>query len=447
MRARATVAVKGRVIAVRRHRHVRGAAVPPSADYACSMDIACEVCIVGGGPAGMMLGLLLARKGVDVVVLEKHGDFLRDFRGDTVHPSTLDVLDELGLQDEVSHLPHRDVSRLQVSFVDGTYPVADFSRLSVAHPFIRFMPQWDFLNVLADAAEALPTFRLLRRHEVTDLLRDRGAVVGVVASTPDGTVRVRAALTVAADGRGSVVRDRAGLAVHRFAAPMDVLWFRVSRAAGDAEGLDMHVGPGRLVLAIDRGHYWQVAYVVRKDTDHALRNGDVDVLRRSMSELVPALRTRMSEIHGWDDVRTLTVQLDRLRRWHGPGVLCIGDAAHAMSPVGGVGINLAIQDAVAAARILTRRLASGPLDSTTLAAIQRRRWLPTVATQLGQRAAHRFLVEPALGTTEAVPAPAALRMLARLPFLQGLIGRMVGVGLRPEHVHGQKKRNRRSRTM
>ncbi len=392
------------------------------------------MCIAGGGPAGMMLGLFLAREGIDVVVLEKHADFLRDFLDDTVHPSTLDVLDELGLQDKLSRLPHRDVSRVQVSFVDGTYPIADFNRLPLAHPYIRFMPQWHFLNVLAEAAEELPTFRLLRRHEVTDVLRHGDAVVGVVADSPGGPVHVRAGLMVAADGRGSVIQRRTRLAVRRFAAPMDVLWFRVGREAADGEGLDMHVGTGRLVLAIDRGDYWQVAYVVHKGTDGVLRAGDVDELRRSMTELVPALGRRMSEIRGWDDVKILTVQLDRLDRWHAPGVLCIGDAAHAMSPVGGVGINLAVQDAVAAARILTRRLRIGPLDTITLVAVQRRRRLPTVATQLGQRAAHRLLVEPALRTNEPVPAPAAVKLLARLPVVQRLIARMVGVGLRPEHV-------------
>lgn len=398
------------------------------------MDLETQVCIVGGGPAGMMTGLLLARKGVDVVVLEKHADFLRDFRGDTVHPSTLDVLDELGLGGSLARLSHRDVSRLQVSFSDGTYRVADFSRLRVAHPYIRFMPQWDFLNVLAGAGEALPNFRLLRNHEVVDVLFLGEAVNGVVAKTPERTVRIRAGLTVAADGRASVVRERTGLRVRHFAAPMDVLWFRVSRVSGDQEGLDMHVGSGRLALAIDRRDYWQVAYVVRKGADKRLRQEDVSVLRQSMADLMPALGSRMSEIRDWDDVKTLTVQLDRLKRWHAPGVLCIGDAAHAMSPLGGVGINLAVQDAVATARILTRRLHAGPWNTRTLAAIQRRRWLPTAGTQLVQRLAQRFLVQRALQTTGEVPAPTPLQVLAHTPAMQTLIARMVGVGLRPEHL-------------
>ncbi len=399
-----------------------------------AMDIECDVCIAGGGPAGMMLGLLLARSGVDVVVLEKHADFLRDFRGDTVHPSTLDNLDELGLQDALKRMPHRDVSHLQVSFVDGTYRVADFSRLRVAHPYIRFMPQWEFLNVLAEAAEALPTFRLLRRHEVTDLRREGGVVRGVTANSPDGAVNVTATLTVAADGRTSVVREQSGLSSRDFRAPMDVLWFRVSRATGDAEGLDMHVGAGAAGLAIDRGEFWQVAYIVAKGTGEGIRARNINDFRLRVAVLFPSLAPRVSEIRGWDDVRTLTVQLNRLRQWHAPGLLCIGDAAHAMSPVGGVGINLAIQDAVAAGRIISRRLASGPLNSRTLASIQRRRWLPTVATQFGQRMAHRFLIERVLTSTTSPRAPAPLRLLARTPFLQGVPARLVGVGIRPEHV-------------
>ena len=396
------------------------------------MDIDCEVCVVGGGPAGMMLGLLLAQEGIDVVVLEKHSDFLRDFRGDTVHPSTLDVLDELGLEDATARLPHRDVSRMQVSFSDETYTIADFNQLRVPHPYVRFMPQWEFLTVLAEAAESLPTFRLLRRHEVTDLRRRDGSVTGVVATGPQGPVHVSAGLTVAADGRSSVVRAKSGLVGRDFHAPMDVLWFRVSRSPEDVTGLDMHIGAGAVGLAIDRGDYWQVAHLVEKGTAGALRAGSIEKFRDQVATLIPSLAPKVSEIRGWDDVKTLTVQLNRLKTWHAPGLLCIGDAAHAMSPVGGVGINLAIQDAVAAARILTRHRRTG--QSKTLAAIQRRRHLPTVLTQLGQRLAHRFLVAKVLRSTEPIPAPATVRLMARFPVLQRIPARIVGIGVLPEHI-------------
>ncbi len=417
------------------------------------MEIDTQVCIAGGGPAGMMLGLLLARQGIEVAVLEKHADFLRDFRGDTVHPSTLDVLDELGLHEATRRLPHRDVSQLNVSFADGRYTLADFARLRVPHPYVRFMPQWHFLNALAEQAETLPTFRLLRRHEVTDLHRQRGRgrgrgiVTGVEARSPEGPVRVRAGLTVAADGRGSVVRERAGMEVREFATPMDVLWFRVSREEGESEGLDMHIGSGRLALAIDRGEYWQIAYLVTKGGDRLLREAGIDRFRDSVAELMPAIASRVGEISGWDDVQTLSVQLDRLRRWHAPGLLCIGDAAHAMSPVGGVGINLAIQDAVAAARILGEPLRTGRLRPHQLAAVQRRRRLPTVGTQLLQRVAQRFLVQPALGSERAIPAPAGLRLLARVPALQAIPARVVGVGLRPEHVEAGGRGRLAGRTL
>jgi 2-polyprenyl-6-methoxyphenol hydroxylase-like FAD-dependent oxidoreductase len=382
----------------------------------------------------MMLGLLLARRGVDVTVLEKHLDFFRDFRGDTVHPSTLDVLDQLGLSDALAEVPHHDVTGLRTNFSDGAFQVADFSRLRTAHPYIRFMPQWDFLNVLAQAAGELPNFRLLRGHEAVGLLEARGVVRGVRAKSAEVEVEVAAKLTVAADGRDSVLREGAGLQPRQFGTPMDVLWFRVNRAKDAPEGLDMHFGPARLLLAIDRGDYWQVAYVIPKGGDGQVRAAGIEAFRRSVAGVAPALADAVSEIHGWDDVKTLTVRLDRLRHWSKPGLLFIGDAAHAMSPVGGVGINLAVQDAVCAARVLAGPLLAGGLDARRLASVQRRRWFPTAGTQLLQRAAQRFLVAPTLAGTKPVRAPLPLRVLSRFPRLQAVPARIIGIGLRPERL-------------
>ena len=398
------------------------------------MEIDTDVCISGGGPAGMMLGLLLARQGANVAVLEKHADFLRDFRGDTVHPSTLAVLDQIGLGPALAAAPHRDVDEMRVTFADGTFRLADLSRLPVAHPYIRFMPQWDFLDVLADAAETLPNFRLLRRHEVTDVRRADGVVTGVSAQGPNGPVEVTARLTVAADGRDSVVRDQSGLTSTSYGAPMDVLWFRVSRRPDDAEGLDMHVGARRLMLAIDRDSYWQIAFVVPKGGTLQAREDGIEKLRRSVATLAPDLADRLGELTSWDDISSLTVRLERLDRWHLPGLLCIGDAAHAMSPIGGVGINLAVQDAVCAARMLRRPLQQRTLSSVVLAAIQKRRTFPTVGTQFAQRAAQRLLVERILASDQPVEAPLPLRVLDRFPLLQTLPAWAIGIGLRPERV-------------
>lgn len=392
-----------------------------------------DVCVAGGGPAGMMLGLLLAHQGIDVRVLEKHADFFRDFRGDTMHPSTMQVLDQLGLGPAIAAVPHRDVSEMRVHLTDGTFLVADFSRLRVDHPYIRFMPQWDVLTVLAESAERLPRFRLLREHEVTDLRRRGGVTHGVRADTPKGPIEVEARLTVAADGRNSVVRERSGLPVRQFGAPMDVLWFRLSRRDTDPAEVTMHIGAGRLMVAIDRGDYWQLAYVIAKGGEQGTRAAGIEAFRQSIANLIPALAGRVHEIASFDQVATLTVRVDKLRRWHAPGLLCIGDAAHAMSPVGGVGINLAIQDAVAAARLLREPLRVGPLTYASLAAVQARRTFPTFGTQLIQRLAQRFLVAPALAATGPVYAPAPLRLLSRLPRLQTVPARVVGIG-RPESL-------------
>ncbi|WP_275414366.1 FAD-dependent oxidoreductase [Asanoa ishikariensis] len=396
------------------------------------VNVEATVCVVGGGPAGVVLGLLLARQGVDVVVLEKHADFLRDFRGDTVHPSTLNLLDELGLGAALAARPGRKVDALRATFDDGTVRVADFSRLPGAHPYVLFLPQWDFLDLLADEAAKLPTFRLVRSTEVVDVLRgDGGRVVGV---RTEDRQEVRARLTVGCDGRGSVVRAKLGLRSQEFGAPMDVLWFRVSRRPGDPVGLDMRVGAGGLMLCIDRDDYFQCAYVIAKGGYDEVREKGLDAFRDRIAARAPHLHDRVGEVASWDDVRLLTVRLDRLRDWSVPGALLIGDAAHAMSPIGGVGINLAVQDAVATARILGPALAAGTFSDNDLARVQRRRSFPTAVTQAGQRLAQRRIVDPLLHLTGPVNIPGPMRLLDRTPRLQRLAARVVGLGVRPEHL-------------
>jgi len=397
--------------------------------------VECEVCVVGGGPAGVMAGLLLARAGVSVVVLEKHADFLRDFRGDTVHPSTLDVLGRLGLGAAVERLPHRKVREASMTFADGTYRIGDLTRLRSAHRYLALVPQWDLLEMLASHAASFPTFTLLRSHEVVDLVREGGRVVGAVASGPAGDrITVRAGLTIGADGRHSVIRQRLGLAVTEFGAPMDVLWFRVERRRDDDAGLRAFVGAGRMFICIDRGEYWQVAGVIPRGGYRQVVAAGLDAFRSSFATIVDDLADRAAEIVDWDQIKVLTVQVNRARRWHTPGALLIGDAAHAMSPIGGVGINLAVQDAVAAVRLLAAPLLAGSLGEADLEQVRRRRWLPTVGTQLGQRLIQRAVIGRVLGAPQRLDAPLPVRVIGRSPMLQGLMGRLIGVGIRPEQV-------------
>ncbi len=392
-------------------------------------------CIAGGGPAGMMLGLLLARAGVPVLVLEKHADFLRDFRGDTIHPSTLELMHELGLLEQFLALPHQEVERLVAQVGDVPVAIADFSRLPTRCKFIAMMPQWGFLDFLAGQAARYPAFRLETRAEVTGLIEEAGRVTGVRAITAAGPLEVRADLVVAADGRSSVLREKAGLRVEDLGAPMDVLWFRLSRRPQDPQATMGRFDAGRIFVQINRGEHWQCGYVIAKGSAEEIHRRGLDDFRASVATLMPFAADRVAEIRGWEDVKLLTVKVDRLRHWSRPGLLCIGDAAHAMSPVGGVGINLAIQDAVAAANLLWRPLCEGRLTAEDLSRVQRRRQWPTRVTQWLQVLVQRRIITRVLGGgTGRLAPPLPVRLLARYPFLRRLPARLVGVGVRPEHV-------------
>ena len=396
-----------------------------------------QCAIAGGGPAGIMLGLLLARAGIAVTVLEKHADFFRDFRGDTIHPSTLEVVHELGMLEDFLRLPHERVSRLGAQFGTRRLTVADFSRLPARCKFIAMMPQWDFLNFLSSRAAAYPTFRLMMETEVTDLVERDGGIAGLRARAPEGPIELDAELVVGADGRGSVVRERAGLSVLDLGAPMDVLWFRLSRAAADPSESMGRFDAGRIFIAINRGEYWQCGYVIPKDSIEAVRARGLPAFRASIAEAAPFAQDRTGEIADWNDVKLLTVRVDRLRKWWRDGLLCIGDAAHAMSPIGGVGINLAIQDAVAAANLLTEPLRAGRVEARDLRRVQRRREFPTRLTQALQLFLQKRLVRRALEESAAFEAPLALRLAAGTPGLSRLPARLIGLGVRPEHVGGR----------
>ena len=393
-----------------------------------------QCCVAGGGPAGMMLGLLLARTGVTVRVLEKHADFLRDFRGDTIHPSTLEVMHELGLLDGLLRLPHQEVRVLAAQIGDVIVPIADFTHLPTRCRFLAFMPQWDFLDFLARDAARYPGFQLQMRSEVTGILEESGRVVGVQAMTEAGPITVRADLVVAADGRHSLLRAQAGLRVEELGAPMDVLWFRLSRGRQDRGQTMGRFDAGQIFIMLDRGEYWQCGYVIPKGTFDEIREGGLQAFRERVARLAPPVRERVGELRTWDDLKLLTVRVDRLSRWYRPGFLCIGDAAHAMSPVGGVGINLAIQDAVAAANILAEPLRRRSLATEHLRQLQRRREWPTRVTQRLQVAIQNRLIAPALGGSRPLRPPLAVRLLGLIPLLRRIPARLIGIGIRPEHV-------------
>ncbi len=391
-------------------------------------------CIAGGGPAGLMLGVLLARAGVDVTVLEKHADFLRDFRGDTIHPSTLELMHELGLLDAFLKLPHQRAETLTGMIGEHAIRIADFRHLPTRCRFVAFMPQWDFLDFLADHGRRYRGFHLLMETEAETLVEEGGRIAGLRARGPDGAVEIRAALTVGADGRGSRVRDCAGLAVRDLGAPMDVLWMRLPRQPGDPDETFGRFDAGRLLVLINRGDYWQCALVIPKGGFDMIRAAGIAAFRARVAALLPFDGGRAAAIESFDDVKLLTVRVDRLDRWWRPGLLMIGDAAHAMSPVGGIGINLAIQDAVAAANLLAAGLRAGGVTDGDLAAVERRRLWPTRVTQRLQLAVQNRVISPVLASRGPIRAPWPARLFNRFPVLRRIPARLIGMGVRPEHI-------------
>jgi 2-polyprenyl-6-methoxyphenol hydroxylase-like FAD-dependent oxidoreductase len=396
--------------------------------------IATQCCIVGGGPAGMMLGFLLARSGVKSVVLEKHGDFLRDFRGDTVHPSTLNVMDELGLLDEFLKLPHQKLSRIAAQFGEERVEIADFSHLPVRSRFIAFMPQWDFLDFLVAQGKRYPLFTVLMHAEATGLIAESDRVVGVRAIVDGKPQDIRADLVVGADGRHSIVREGAGLPIKVLGAPMDVLWFRLTRRPDDARQALGRLDRGSILVLLDRGDYWQCAYVIAKGTADALKTAGIEKFRARIAELMSFLADRVHELGTVDDLKLLSVAVERLEKWWKPGLLCIGDAAHTMSPIGGVGVNIAVQDAVAAANILAAPLKEGRLKDVDLEAVQAHRLWPVRATQAIQVFLQNRMIAPTLAGTRPLRPPWPPRLLNAVPFLRRIPARVIGLGIQAEHV-------------
>ncbi|KLO30276.1 FAD-dependent oxidoreductase [Mycobacterium haemophilum] len=399
--------------------------VPPTSDKTTCL-------VAGGGPAGMMLGLLLARAGVKVTVMEKHADFLRDFRGDTVHASTLRLLDELGLGTQFARIPQRRIDTIRMQ-LQGQPVDLDLSHLPGSHQHIALVPQWDFLELLATAAEAEPSFRLMRSTEVTGVVREGNRIVGVTYRDAAGTNQMRAELTVACDGRTSTVRSAVGMTPDGFGAPMDIWWFRLPRYPNDPGGLAGMFNAGHGTIMIDRGDYYQIAYIIPKGTDSEMRSQGIEALHHVILSMVPWLADRVDRLSSFDDVKLLDVQLNRLRRWYSDGVLCIGDAAHAMSPVGGVGINLAVADAVAAARMLADPLRAGRVTTGQLARVQMRRWIPTAILQAAQRMIHTNVVAVAVAGADRQP-PRGVRLVSRTLALRRFVGYLVAIGPLPEHV-------------
>ena len=396
-------------------------------------------CIVGGGPAGVMLGYLLARKGVEVTVLEKHKDFFRDFRGDTVHPSTLELMYELGLLQQFLHVPHQELQYVGGVVGNFKFKAADFRRVPTHCKFVALMPQWDFLDFLTAQGKNFKTFELLMEHEATHLISEDGRVHGVSVQTPEGVRNIRADLVVACDGRQSTMRQAAQLPLREFGVPIDVLWFRISRRPGDPEQLLGNVNYGHVLILINRGEYFQAGLLIRKGSFDEIKADGLDAFRKRITRIAPYLSEHVQELQDWDQIKLLTVQLNRLRRWYKPGLLCIGDAAHAMSPAGGVGINLAIQDAVATANLLSDALLEGRVSEELLAQVQRRREFPTVVTQALQANAHKLL-NLVFKNPGPVSAPWQLKAVVRIPGFTHLMARAIGMGVRPEHVREVKRK-------
>lgn len=383
----------------------------------------------------MMLGFLLARAGIEVLVLEKHKDFLRDFRGDTIHPSTLELMHELGLLERFLALPHQEARYLGGVIGDEHVRIADFTHLPSKCRFVVFMPQWDFLNFMASEARAYPAFSLRMETEAMDIIETGGRIAGVRARDQHGgELSIRADLVVGADGRHSTIRRAAGLEVQDLGAPIDVLWMRLTRRPTDGAEALGRVMAGRIFVMIDRGDYWQCALVIAKGGFDEVKRRGMEALRNTIAEIAPALKDRVAELHGWEDVSLLTVTVDRLKRWWRPGLICIGDAAHAMSPVGGVGINLAIQDTVAAANILAEPLRRGILRNDNLQAVQDRRMFPTRTTQALQVFVQSRILSRVLAAKAPLSPPWPIKLLSGVPLLQRIPARIVGMGFRPEHI-------------
>jgi 2-polyprenyl-6-methoxyphenol hydroxylase-like FAD-dependent oxidoreductase len=402
-------------------------------------------CIVGGGPAGMVLGYLLARAGVEVIVFEKHADFFRDFRGDTIHPSTLELMYELGILEDFLRLPHQEIRQVSALIEDFPVTIGDLSHLPTHCKFIALMPQWDFLNFIAEKGKVYPQFHVWMNAEVVGLLEQNGRIAGVRVNTQDGLVEVKADLVVGADGRHSSVRREAKLEVLSVGAPIDVLWMRLPKKDGAPPKMTLgRVRGGRLLVTLDRGDYWQCAFVIRKGEFEVIQQKGLQAFREEIATVAPFLSESAAELKDWNDVKLLTVMVDRLRKWWRPGLLCIGDSAHAMSPIGGVGINLAIQDAVAAANILWQPLLNRAWIDSRLDDVQRRREFPTKVTQRIQVFAHERVVQPTLESKAPIKRlPWPLKLLQRFPALQRIPARMVALGVRPEHVHTPEVRGQR----
>lgn len=401
-----------------------------------SQEISTTCVIAGGGPAGIMAGYLLARAGVHVIVLEKHADFLRDFRGDTIHPSTLEVMFELGLLEDLLRRPHQRIKYAEGELGTRRIRFADFTRLPTHCKFIALMPQWDFLNFMAEQGRRLGTFTLLMNTEAAALTRRGSSIVGLTVHTASGPIDIRSDLVIGADGRHSNLRRDAGFKVKNLGAPMDVLWFKLAYRAEQHHVVLGRIDAGQALVMLDRGDYWQCALIIRKGTFDAVRRDGIAGFRARIAKL--ADRDTADEITSFDDVKLLNVAVDRLETWCAPGLLFIGDAAHAMSPAGGVGINLAIQDAVAAANVLADPLRTHSLELDDLRRIQRRRMLPTRLTQALQVVIQNRILDPVLAADALPPVPAVLRLMQRWAWLQRIPARVIGLGFRPEHVHGAR---------